>query len=269
MHECSSCPLHGDLAQMGLDVGKWDYVVALAGNPNTGKSSVFNSLTGLKQHTGNWPGKTVTRAEGGYKFNNRRYKLVDLPGPYSLLSATQDEEIARDFILFGRPDCTVVVTDATCLERNLNLVLQVLEIADKVVVCVNMMDEARTRGVQIDVDALARDLGVPVVATVARTGQGLQDLTATVAGVAQGDIGTSPHRLLRDGEFQDAVTELLPLIERAAPGLPNARWVAIRILDGDRRVREALTSGELARVAARQEEKPATLIPLIALQGAQ
>jgi ferrous iron transport protein B len=145
----------------------------------------------------------------------------------------------------------------------------VLEIADKVVVCVNMMDEARTRGVQIDVDALSRDLGVPVVATVARTGQGLHDLTATVAGVAQGDIATSPHRLLRDGEFQDAVTELLPLIERAAPGLPNAHWVAIRILDGDRRVREALTSGELARVAARQEEKPATVMPLISLQGAQ
>ncbi|MHC5007593.1 MAG: FeoB small GTPase domain-containing protein, partial [Planctomycetota bacterium] len=136
---CSSCASSAGLSRMGLDIGRHDYIVALAGNPNTGKSSVFNAITGLKQHTGNWPGKTVSRAEGGYRFNDRRYKLVDLPGTYSLLSAAQDEEIARDFILFGRPDCTIVVTDATCLERNLNLVLQVLEISDKVVVCVNLM----------------------------------------------------------------------------------------------------------------------------------
>ncbi|MEK6574804.1 MAG: FeoB small GTPase domain-containing protein, partial [Chloroflexota bacterium] len=113
---------------MGIKLDKFDRVVALAGNPNTGKSTVFNALTGLKQHTGNWPGKTVARAEGGYEFARVRYKLVDLPGTYSLLSASQDEQIARDFILFGQPDCTIVVTDATCLERNLNLVLQVLEI---------------------------------------------------------------------------------------------------------------------------------------------
>ncbi len=166
---CSSCASAANLAQMGLDIGKYDYVVALAGNPNTGKSSVFNAITGLKQHTGNWPGKTVTRAEGGYKFNGRRYKLVDLPGTYSLLSAAEDEEIARNFILFGRPDCTVVVADATCLERNLNLVLQVLEISDHVVLCVNLMDEAKRKGFDIDLRALSRDLGVPAVGTVART----------------------------------------------------------------------------------------------------
>lgn len=268
-HDCATCPARTDLAQMGLDVGAWDHVVALAGNPNTGKSSVFNALTGLRQHTGNWPGKTVTRAEGGYRFNERRYKLVDLPGTYSLLSASQDEEIARDFILFGRPDCTVVVTDATCLERNLNLVLQVLEISDRVVVCVNMMDEARRKGLWIDAKALEGDLGVPVVTTVARTGRGLHDLTTMVADVIYGKVKTTPHRVLRDGGFQQAVTELVPLIEHIAPGLPNARWVAIRLLDGDHRVRQALVDGELSDIAKRQQEAPAGASSLVALEGVQ
>ena len=107
---------------------------------------MFNALTGLRQHTGNWPGKTVSRAEGGFEYDGKRYKLVDLPGTYSLLSTSLDEEIARDFILFGQPDVTVVVADATRLERNLNLVLQVLEITDRAVVCLNLMDEARRHG---------------------------------------------------------------------------------------------------------------------------
>src|SRR5210317_1361275 len=121
------------LKKLGIKTDNFDFVVALAGNPNTGKSTVFNALTGLRQHVGNWPGKTVTRAEGGFSLAGARYKLVDLPGTYSLLSASQDEEIARNFILFGQPDCTVVVMDATALERNLNLAFQVLEITDKVV----------------------------------------------------------------------------------------------------------------------------------------
>jgi len=258
---CSTCASSVGLSQMGLDVGRYDYIVALAGNPNTGKSSVFNAITGLRQHTGNWPGKTVSRAEGGYKFNDRRYKLIDLPGTYSLLSAAQDEEIARDFILFGRPDCTIVVTDATCLERNLNLVLQVLEISDKVVVCVNLMDEARRKGIEVDVRALARDLGVPAVGTVARTGEGLGTLLRTAEDVITGRIQCAPHRLLRDGDLQNAVSELVPLIERAVPGLPNPRWVAMRLLDGDLHVQQALLSGELAEIADRQRQ-PVARVPL-------
>src|SRR3989339_1811154 len=122
-NNCATCPAHNlaNLVKLGIDMSNFDYVVALAGNPNTGKSTVFNNLTGLKQHTGNWPGKTVGRAEGGFEFNNSRYKLIDLPGTYSLLSTSTDEEIARDFILFGQPDVTIVVVDATRLERNLNL----------------------------------------------------------------------------------------------------------------------------------------------------
>src|SRR5690606_23689827 len=151
-HNCETCAVTAELERMGVNIGSFDRVVALAGNPNTGKSTLFNALTGLRQHTGNWPGKTVTRAEGGFEFNRVRYKLVDLPGTYSLLSASTDEEVARDFLLFGRPDATIVVTDATALERNLNLALQVLEITDRVVVAVNLLDEARRKGIEIDLD---------------------------------------------------------------------------------------------------------------------
>ena len=156
---CEACPAHnaGNLIKLGVNMKNWDFVVALAGNPNTGKSTVFNSLTGLRQHTGNWPGKTVVRAEGGFAYQDARFKLVDLPGTYSLLSTSTDEEVARDFILFGQPDVTVVVVDATRLERNLNLVLQVLQITDRAVVCLNLIDEAKRHRVSVDERRLGRE----------------------------------------------------------------------------------------------------------------
>jgi ferrous iron transport protein B len=268
-HNCDSCAAFSELEKMGHNLGRFDRVVALAGNPNTGKSTVFNALTGLKQHTGNWPGKTVTRAEGGFEFNKVKYKLVDLPGTYSLLSASHDEEIARDFLLFGRPDVTVVVIDATSVERNLNLVLQVLEITNRVVVAVNLMDEAARKGIEIDLRSLARDLGVPAVGITARTGEGLQTLLTTVDGVASGEITTKPLRVEGTPEFQRAVAELVPLIEDAAPGVPNARWIAIRLLDGDAEVEAALTSGRLAELVAGQQKSAGKFSQKIALQGAQ
>jgi ferrous iron transport protein B len=142
MSDCTNCPVHhkANLVQLGINVDDFNYVLALAGNPNTGKSTIFNNLTGLRQHTGNWPGKTVARAEGAYSYTEERYKVVDLPGTYSLLSTSTDEEVARDFILFGRPDVTVIVADATRLQRNLNLALQVLEITDRAVLALNLMD---------------------------------------------------------------------------------------------------------------------------------
>ncbi|MEJ2086403.1 MAG: FeoB small GTPase domain-containing protein [Acidobacteriota bacterium] len=225
----------------------WDYVVALAGNPNTGKSTVFNALTGLRQHTGNWPGKTVTRAEGGFATNGDRYKLVDLPGTYSLLSSSLDEEIARNFILFGKPDVTVIVVDATRLERNLNLVLQVLEITDRAVICLNLMDEARRKGLEVDDRRLARDLGVPVVATSARYGEGLDELNRAIAQVASGEVVCKPRRIgNQPSALKESVTRLAAVIESVYPDLDNAQWVALRLLDGDQQIAEAIGSGDLA-----------------------
>jgi Fe2+ transport system protein B len=255
---CATCPAHnaGNLLRLGINMEDWDYVVALAGNPNTGKSTVFNSLTGLKQHTGNWPGKTVSRAEGGFSFGEHRYKLIDLPGTYSLLSTSYDEEIARDFILFGQPDVTVIVVDATRLERNLNLVLQVLEITERAVVCLNLMDEANRHGLQIDDRRLARDLGVPVVPTVARQSQGLDQLLQAISDVATGETVCRPHRIRSESPaIKDAVNQLVTLLENAYPGLPNARWVALRLLDGDQRITQAVRAGELGDLSQLKPEE--------------
>ena len=266
---CEECPAFYNLEQMGFKVGNFDRVVALAGNPNTGKSTLFNALTGLKQHTGNWPGKTVTRAEGGYQFNSVRYKLVDLPGTYSLLSASQDEEVARDCILFGQPDCTIVVTDATALERNLNLVMQVMEITTNVVVALNLMDEAKRKGLEVDARSLSRDLGVPAVPITARTGDGIHTLLATVADVINGDIVTKPLRVEGTPEFQNAVKELVPMIEQMAPGVPNARWLAIRLLDGDAKVQQALMSGDFGKVVQQQQQADVRFSKKMSVEGRQ
>ena len=246
MSACETCPAYEQLTRMGISMGKYDRVVALAGNPNTGKSTLFNSLTGLRQHTGNWPGKTVTRAEGGFEFRDVRFKLVDLPGTYSLMAASQDEEVARDFLLFARPDCTVVVTDATALERNLNLALQVMEVTSRVVVCVNLIDEAERKGIRIDAEALSADLGVPVVLTSARSGRGVRELVETVHEVAEGRLVPTPRLADPPAVVAAALEELAPLAAVAAPDAENPRWIGYRLLDGDHRVRQALSTGELA-----------------------
>ena len=245
---CATCPVHNAAAlkKLGVDMTDFDFVVALAGNPNTGKSTVFNALTGLRQHTGNWPGKTVTRAEGGFEYGGHKYKMVDLPGTYSLLATSLDEEVARDFILFGQPDVTIVVVDATRLERNLNLVLQVLEITNRAVVALNLIDEARRHGLQIDERRLARDLGVPVVPMVARQSEGIPELIQAISEVAGGKTMGKPYRVKYDSPaLKRAVSQLTNQIEAAYPELPNARWVALRLLDGDERIAEALQKGEL------------------------
>ena len=255
---CATCPMNRHLARLGVKMDSWDYVVALAGNPNTGKSTVFNALTGLRQHTGNWPGKTVARAEGGFEYGDKRYKIVDLPGTYSLLATSADEEIARDFILFGQPDVTVIVADATRLERNLNLALQVLEITDKAVVALNLMDEARRHKLAVDQRRLARDLGVPVVALTARRGEGVAELLQMVHGVATGEIKPRPHRLAstRDSVLDRILGQLVARIEAAFPGLPNARWVALRLLDGDASIESAIRDGSLGDLSRGLQTTP-------------
>jgi ferrous iron transport protein B len=221
-----------EMFQVKLESGD-DIVVALAGNPNTGKSTVFNSLTGLNQHTGNWPGKTVTNAQGRYNHGGRRYILVDLPGTYSLLANSAEEQVARDFICFGHPHATVVVTDATCLERNLNLVLQILEITDRVVVCVNLMDEAARKKIHIDLKKLSALLGVPVVGTVARNGNGLNELKDAVEKVARGKIGTHPAQVRYGDTLQNAIRDVQSYIEKKVGGSLHSRWVSLRLIDGD------------------------------------
>jgi Fe2+ transport system protein B len=246
---CETCPVRppGPLQRLGLSAAKPDFVVALAGNPNTGKSTVFNALTGLRQHTGNWPGKTVTRAEGAFRYGEKVYRLVDLPGTYSLLSTSTDEEVARDFLLFGRPDVTVIVADATRLERNLNLVLQVLEITDRAVVCLNLVDEAARNGIRVAERTLARELGVPVVPTAARQSQGIPELLQAVAEVASGECVCRPRRVRGiSGPLEKAVAELAAEVEGLFPGLHNARWVALRLLEGDERMVRAVRSRELS-----------------------
>lgn len=247
---CRACSSQraAKLVQLGIDPTTWDYLVALAGNPNTGKSTVFNALTGMRQHTGNWPGKTVTRAEGAYTHGGLRAKVVDLPGTYSLQAGSTDEEVARDFILFGEPDVTVIVVDATRLERNLNLVLQVLEITDRAVVCLNLMDEARRTGIGIDARKLEAELGVPVIPAAVRRGEGVPELLEAVHRVATGAVVSTPFRLAEHPpDVERAVAELVPEIAAAFPDLLNARWVALRLLNADERVEGAVRSGELAQ----------------------
>ena len=212
-----------------------DKIIALAGNPNVGKSTVFNSLTGLNQHTGNWPGKTVTNAQGRYKHKDKNFIMVDLPGTYSLMANSVEEEVARDFICFANPDVTVVVTDATCLERNLNLVLQTLEITDKVVVCVNLIDEAKRKKIRIDLESLSNILGVPVIGTNARKGQGLGELMDAVLAVSNGSK-TTPLTLKYDEHIEQAIDIIEPVVKETLDGKINSRWVSLKLLDGDEKL---------------------------------
>ncbi len=250
------------LVKLGLSPERWDVLIALAGNPNVGKSTVFNALTGLRQHTGNWPGKTIVRAEGAFAHRGSRLKLVDLPGTYSLQAGSADEEVARDFLLFGRPDVTVVVVDATRLERNLHLVLQILAITDRVVVYLNLVDEARRHGIAVDAGRLGRELGVPVVKGIARSKIGIDELLDTAHRVATGETGTTPFRLVTQvPAVERAVATLAGEVETAFPGVPSSRWVAERLLNADDAVVTAVRSGELGQLGG-DEDAAATRPPV-------
>lgn len=229
-------------------------ILALAGNPNVGKSTIFNNLTGMHQHTGNWPGKTVSTAFGTYDFDQESYTLVDLPGTYSLLSHSQEEEIARNYICFGDVDAVIVVCDAVCLERNLNLVLQILEITDRVIVCVNLIDEARKKNISINTNRLSSLLGVPVIATNAQDKRTLNALMEQIAGTTRqekkgtlkianftGPPSVIPEKLVQYPQpIELRIQELSALLESLLPPTLSKRFVALKMIDGDPQLLETL-----------------------------
>lgn len=210
-----------------------DRVIAIAGNPNVGKSTLFNNLTGMNQHTGNWPGKTVANAQGYCSSKKHDYVLVDIPGTYSLLAHSAEEEVARNFICFGEPDAVVVVCDATCLERNLNLVLQALEISDKVVVCVNLLDEAKRKNIKIDLKRLSTELGVPVVGTIARKKGSLSALMNALDEIIEERFIPRPIKITYDPILEKAISVLEEAIKQQLNDRINSRWLSIKLLDYD------------------------------------
>ena len=210
-----------------------DKIIAIAGNPNVGKSTVFNALTGMNQHTGNWPGKTVTGAQGYCSGGGHRYVLVDIPGTYSLMAHSAEEEVARDFICFGGADAVVVVCDATCLERNLNLVLQTMEISPRVLLCVNLMDEAARKEILIDLPGLSQALGVPVVGTSARRKGSLDALLEALDDLLEAPPRETASPVRYAPEIEAALEGLTPAVERCVRGALPARWLSLRLLEGD------------------------------------
>jgi len=230
------------------------YTVAFAGNPNTGKSTLFNLLTGMRQHTGNWAGKTVITAEGEFTHNGHVYRAIDLPGTYSLYSNSADEEAARDYIIFEQPDVTLVVLDATSLERNLNLALQVLEITGRAVVCINLIDEARRLGIDINLKAISKRLGVPVTAISARNKIGIEALLHQVERVATGAFTAEPLVITYNDEIERSIAQLTPMVEQLFGSKYPARWIALRLLDGDESLLASLKNNVNGKAVAGTKE---------------
>lgn len=212
-------------------------IVALAGNPNVGKSTLFNNLTGLNQHTGNWSGKTVANAKGFCKTEKNNYVFVDIPGTYSLMAHSAEEECARDFICFGEPDAVVVVCDATCLERNLNLVLQTMEISRRVIVCINLMDEAKRKGIEIDEKGLSDKLGTAVTTITARKKASRQTLLDTLD---KFDGESDVYRVEYCEEIETALAILQPAIHKKVNGKISERWLALKLIDPEPSLLESL-----------------------------
>ena len=216
-----------------------EFMIALAGNPNTGKSTVFNFLTGLRQHTGNWPGKTVCTARGDFSYKNNNYALIDLPGTYSLFPLSQEEIVTRDFICFGNPDAVIVVCDSTCIERNLNLLFQVMELTDKVILCLNLLDEAKKKGIEINKNKLEKILGIPVVLTAARSGFGMDQLQDTLNKVVNNEYDFKNKPVYYDDEIENIINSIKDDLKEIITSI-NPRWLGLRLIEGDESILTSL-----------------------------
>ncbi len=228
----------------------FQHVIALAGNPNTGKSTVFNYLTGLKQHTGNWPGKTVVSARGEYSYNNEEYIVVDLPGSYSLFTSSKDEEVSRDFICYGDYEAVVIVADATCLERNLNLVFQISEITSNVILCINLIDEAKKKNITIDKEGLEKELNIPIVLTAARNGVGMEELKKAIEKVIIDNEIKQPRLITYDEHIESKINEITPELEHL--NISNIRWTALRLIDSRTEIFSINKEGHLSILQAKE-----------------
>ena len=215
-------------------------IIAVAGNPNVGKSTLFNALTGLNQHTGNWTGKTVSTAKGNYTYKDIDFTLIDIPGTYSLMSNSPEEEIARDFICFGNADATLVIADATSLERNLTLILQILEVTPKAIVCINLLDEARKKKIYIDIAELSLILGVPVVGTTARSKEGLEELMQDIYSITVDSRKTFVSPINYGEEIEHAISIIEPTVAKLVKDKLDSRWLSIKLLDLDNKLNESI-----------------------------